>query len=123
VPLIKMLKGWNKQLSALLRSFHLEVLILQILNKVAISNFPSGVRYVFDKARAQIIAGAYDPASYGANVGVYLNTPEKLNAVLSRLETAYQRAIDAEGLATVGSVQQAYEKWRLVFGDYFPAYG
>ena len=58
VPLIKMLKGWNKRHSALLRSFHLEVLILQILNNVTISDFPSGVRYVFDKAEAQLIAGA-----------------------------------------------------------------
>jgi hypothetical protein len=123
VPLIKILKGWNKQHRALLRSFHLEVLILQILNKVTISNFPSGVRYVLDKALAQMIAGAYDPAGYGANVGAYLNTPAKLNAVLSRLQSAYHRAIDAERLATVGSVQQAYEKWRLVFGDYFPALG
>jgi hypothetical protein len=123
VPLIKMLKGWNKQHSALLRSFHLEVLILQILNNVTISNFPSGVRYVFDKAQVQVFAGAYDPAGYGANVGAYLNTQEKLKAVLSRLQTAYQRAVDAERLTSVGRVQQAYEKWRLVFGDYFPTYG
>src|SRR6266850_298799 len=50
VPLIKMLKGWNKS-RGLLRSFHLETLALTVLDNVRISSFPSGVRFFFDKAR------------------------------------------------------------------------
>src|ERR1043165_750869 len=52
VRVIKMLKGWNKsRLNSHFRSFHLEVLALEIFRGVTISNFPSGCRFFFDKAR------------------------------------------------------------------------
>jgi len=133
VPLIKMLKGWNRQHSALLHSFHLEALILQVFNNVRISDFPSGVRYVFEHAPAAILGGVTDPAGYGGNLGSYLDTPDKIRDVLSRLQRAHQRAVEAErGGGSVRTLlasgltshtQQAYEKWRLIFGDYFPSYG
>lgn len=123
IPLIKMIKAWNKQHSALLRSFHLEAMTRQVLNGVKISSAPSGVRFVFDKARAAVQGSVLDPAGYGGNVGDYLDTPQKIADVVSRLETAYSRAVDAERLETQGKTSEAIEKWRLVFGDYFPAYG
>lgn len=123
VPIIKMVKAWNKMHSALLRSFSLEVLTLQTLSNVTISDYPSGVRYVFDKARTQIRSGIYDPAGYGGNVASYLDNYEKVNQVVTRLEAAYQRAVDAEGLDQRGRADLAFDKWRMIFGDYFPAYG
>jgi hypothetical protein len=123
IPFIKMLKDWNKQHSALLQSFHLEALILQVLTNVTISDFPSGVRYVFDKARTQVQFPVLDPAGYGGNVGAYLNSQDKINEVASRLEAAYRRAVEAEQLEREGKTRQAFEKWRLIFGEYFPAYG
>lgn len=123
VPLIKMIKGWNKKHSSLLRSFHLETLILQILNNITISDYPSGARYVFDKARSQVQYDALDPAGYGWNVGAYLDTATKIQDVVSRLETAYNRAVDAERLTRENKTREAYDKWRLIFGDYFPTYG
>jgi hypothetical protein len=123
VPLIKMIKGWNKQHSGLLRSFHLETLILQILNNVTISDYPSGVRYVLDKARLQVQYAVIDPAGYGGNIGDYLDTATKIQDVVSRMETAYNRAVEAERLARENKTKEAYDKWRLIFGDYFPAYG
>lgn len=123
VPIIKMVKAWNKLHSELLRSFSLEALILQTLSNVNISDYPSGVRYFFDKARTQIRSGVYDPAGYGGNVVSYLDTYEKVNQVVTRLESAYQRAIDAEGYEQRGRTDLAFDKWRMIFGDYFPAYG
>ena len=123
VPIIKMMKAWNKMHSALLRSFSLETLTLQTLDGVTISNYPSGVRYVFDKTRTRIRSGIYDPAGYGGNVASYLDTYEKVSQVVTRLESAYQRAVDAEGLDQRGRPDLAFDKWRMIFGDYFPAYG
>lgn len=123
VPIIKMIKGWNKQHSGLLRSFHLETLILQILNNVTISDYPSGVRYVFDKARLQLQYAVIDPAGYGGNVSAYLDSATKIQDVVSRMETAYNRAVEAERLARENKTKEAFSKWRLIFGDYFPAYG
>jgi hypothetical protein len=123
VPIIKMVKAWNKMHSALLRSFSLETLTLQALSNVTISDYSSGVRYAFDKARSQVSSAVYDPAGYGGNVASYLDTYEKVNQVVTRLETAYQRAVNAEGLDQRGRPDLAFDKWRMIFGDYFPAYG
>jgi len=122
VPLIKMLKAWNRTTSTFLRSFHLETMVLQILN-VTISDYPSGARYIFDKGRDYVTKKNPDPAGYGDDVGGYLNTDEKVKNAVSRFETAYNRALKAEDLARRGYVADAVGVWRMVFGDYFPAYG
>jgi hypothetical protein len=123
IPLIKMIKAWNRAHSSLLRSFHLECLVRQILTGITISDFPSGARYVFDKARLAVKGIVLDPSGYGGNVGNYLDTQVKIDAVVSRLETAYQRARDAEQFDKAGRPKDAFDKWRMIFGDYFPAYG
>lgn len=79
VPLVKMIKVWNKNNNKYFSSFHLEVLALQILQGVTISDFPSGVRFYFDKGRALIAQKNLDPAGYGDDVGSYINTQEKIS--------------------------------------------
>src|SRR5665213_162956 len=54
VPLIKMIKAWNKTHRSFFRSFHLEVLALEVLNNVRITDFSSGVRFFFDKVRTNV---------------------------------------------------------------------
>ncbi|MGA2331255.1 MAG: nucleotidyltransferase [Syntrophales bacterium] len=123
VPLMKMLKAWNRTTSMFLRSFHLETMALQILNEVTISNYPSGARYTFHKGTDYIKKKNPDPAGYGDDVGGYLNTDDKIKDAVSRFETAYTRALKAEDLASRGNVIDAIGMWRMVFGNYFPSYG
>jgi len=122
VPLIKMIKGWNKNSGKYFRSFHLEVMALQILNGVNISNFPSGVRFFFEKARFYVTKQNPDPAGYGGDVGSYINTQEKIQEAAGKLQLAYERALKAEEYGSKGYVKDAIEMWIKIFGDYFPAY-
>ncbi|MEM5777980.1 MAG: CBASS oligonucleotide cyclase [Candidatus Aenigmatarchaeota archaeon] len=123
VPLIKMIKGWNKNSGKYFRSFHLEVMILQILNGVTISDFPSGVRYFFDKARFYVTKQNPDPAGYGGDVGNYINDQEKIQEAANKFQLAYERALKAEEYASRGYIKDAIDMWIKIFGDYFPAYG
>jgi hypothetical protein len=123
VPLIKMVKGWNKNINNYFQSFHLEVLSLQILDNVKISNFHSGMRYFFDKGRNLIGKKNPDPAGYGEDVGVYINTQEKIQEAVAKFQLAYDRAIKAEDYERRGYIEDAIEMWKIIFGDYFPAYG
>jgi len=123
VPLIKMLKGWNRTINNFFMSFHLEVMVLQILEGVKISDFPSGARYVFDQGRNYVTKQNPDPAGYKGDVGAYLNTRDKISNAVSRFETAYSRAIRAEDYAERYSIPEAIDMWRKIFGHYFPAYG
>jgi hypothetical protein len=122
VPLLKMVKGWNKSRN-LLQSFHLEVLARSVLEGVTISDFPSGLRFVFDKAQAKIGVNLPDPAGYGDDVGAHVNTAAAVDNIVNRLEWARARASEAEAAAGSGRVAAAFEKWRLLLPDHFPAYG
>jgi hypothetical protein len=122
VPLIKMLKGWNKSRSVL-RSFHLETLALSVLENVTICDFPSGVRFVFDKARDKISKNLPDPAGYNDDVAAHVNTQDAIDKIVKRLAWAYERAVEAERLAAKDKLESAFAKWESIFKDYFPAYG
>lgn len=122
VPLLKMLKGWNKSRDVF-RSFHLETITLRVLAGITISSFPSGVRYVFDKARDKIKVKVADPAGYSDDVGAHVNTQAAMDQIIKRLAWAYDRSVEAESLEAKGNTEAAFEKWRAVFKDYFPAYG
>lgn len=122
VPLIKMIKGWNKKHSAFFRSFHLEVLTLEILKNVTMSDFPSGIRFYFDKARELVKQKNLDPAGYGDDVGKYINS-SNMDEAVRKFELGYERALKAEDFAAKGYHNYAIDMWQKVFGDYFPAYG
>ncbi len=123
VPLVKMIKGWNKSHGKFFRSFHLEVLALEIFSGITISDFPSGARYFFDKAREKVKQKNLDPAGFGDDVGKYINTQEKIAEAVAKFQLAYDRAIKAEDYARRGYVESAVDMWIKIFGDYFPTYG
>ncbi|MDR6625696.1 CBASS oligonucleotide cyclase [Caulobacter segnis] len=122
VPLIKMVKAWNKSRN-LVRSFHLETLVMSVLQGVRISSFPSGLRYVFDKSRAKIKFKLADPAGYSDDVAAYLTKTEEMDKIIGRLDWAYATALEAEQLAANGRIREAFERWNLILKGYFPAYG
>lgn len=123
VPLVKMIKAWNKNCGSYFSSFHLEMLAIQILQGVNISDFPSGVRFYFDKGRSLIAQQNLDPAGYGGDMGNYLNTKEKIDQAVGKFQLAYDRAIKAEDFARRGNVNDAVDMWIKIFDNYFPAYG
>ncbi|MCP3439790.1 nucleotidyltransferase [Bradyrhizobium sp. CCGUVB14] len=122
VPLIKMIRRWNREINSAFRGFYLELMTIDILNGIRIDDFPSGVRYVLDKGREKVKFKQRDPAGYGDEINPLDNVTTVEDAV-SRFTTAYNRAIKAEEYARGGKIEAAYGEWRKIFGDYFPAYG
>jgi len=122
VPIVKMIKGWNRNINHSFVSFRLEILAMEIFENVTISDYSSGMRYFFDKGRERIKYKAQDPVSYGGKISGLRNITSQDEAV-SRFETAYNRAIKAEQFARNGNIENAVNEWRKIFGDYFPAFG
>lgn len=122
VPIIKMIKGWNRNIGHSFVSFRLELLAIEIFENVTISDYPSGMRYFFDKGRDLIKYKAKDPVPYGGEISGLRNITTQEEAV-SRFETAYNRAIQAEQYANNGNIKNAVDEWRKIFGDYFPTFG
>ena len=121
VPLIKMIKAWNRGIGSPFKSFYLELLVEQVLRGVAITDFPSGCRYVFDKGRDAIRYMIYDPSGLSPDQVSGLATGTVADAI-SRFETAHARACKAETFARQARAPDAISEWRKVFRDYFPAY-
>ncbi|MGB9898430.1 CBASS oligonucleotide cyclase [Thermanaerothrix sp.] len=122
VPIVKMIKGWNRNINHAFVSFCLELLALKIFNSVTISDYPSGMRYFFDKGREGIKYKVKDPVEYGGFING-LDNVYTVEEAVSRFETAYNRAKKAEEYEQGGYTEYAINEWRKIFGDYFPAYG
>lgn len=120
VPLIKMVKGWNRENGDLLRSFHLEAMVRAAYDGGTIASYPGAVREFFRVAEGFI--DVTDPAGYGGNIGSYLSSADRAG-VKSRFASASTRAKDAIEHDADGKAEKAYERWGLVFGKYWPAYG
>jgi hypothetical protein len=123
VPLIKMLKSWNRGISDSFRSFYLELLVEKALNGVTISNDWSGCRFAFDKGREIIKFKIADPADLDGDQVSGLLTASTVENAVARFETAFKRSSLAIEYESKGNVEAAVGEWRKVFGDYFPAYG
>jgi hypothetical protein len=122
VPLVKMIKAWNRQIGDAFRSFYLELLVERALRDVRIDSFSSGCRFVFDKGRELVKYTMSDPAGLDSNVQGLAGANSVAEAV-NRFETAYNRAVRVEAYANQGRVADAVSEWRKAFGNYFPAYG
>ncbi len=122
VPLVKMIKGWNRNINGAFSGFYLELTVIKILNNVNIINYSSGARFVFDKGRESIKFKISDPAGFENQVGGFANIDNLANAI-SRFDSAYNRALKAEEYEANNKIPSAFDEWRKIFGDYFPAYG
>lgn len=122
IPLVKMIKAWNRTISRAFRSFYLELLVDKALRGIRITDYPNGCRYVFDKGRQIVKYVIEDPAGFGNNV-IGLAGVSTVTDAVSRFQTAYDGSIRAEQFARAGRIGDAIGEWRKVLGDYFPAYG
>lgn len=122
VPMVKMIKCWNRNISYDFVSFYLELLAIQIFKNVTISNYWSGMRFFFGKGQDLIRYAIEDPAGYGKHVQPFRNCKSVDDAV-RRFHLAYGQALLAEEAMKNGNDQKAIDWWQDVFGDYFPAYG
>lgn len=122
VPIVKMIKGWNKNINNDFVSFYLELLAIKIFKNITISDFPSVMRFFFDKGREGIKYKVHDPVDYGGQINGLRNCKTVEDAV-NRFETAYNGAVKAEHYAKNGNIKSAVDEWKKIFGDYFPAYG
>lgn len=122
IPIVKMIKGWNKNINHAFVSFYLELLAIKIFTKVTISDYPSGMRHFFDKGGEAIKYKVKDPVEYGGQING-LDIVSTAKEAVSRFETAYNRAKKAEEYERNGDTESAIGEWKKIFSNYFPSYG
>jgi hypothetical protein len=125
VPLIKMVKGWNREVGWPIRSFHLECLLYKHYTDYTQSySYNSMINVFFQNLPGYLRNAAHDPIT-GERVDGYLD-----NAAAT---TARQVAV-AKATRAAAQAKEAYEdeskylsvaisEWKALFGEFFPAYG
>jgi len=121
IPLVKMIKGWNRGIGGAFSGFYLELLVVDSLRGITTSDYPSGVRFVLDKGREKVKFKLADPAGLGDFIDPLASVTSVADAV-SRFSSAHNRAVKAEALAQSGQIDKAFDEWRKIFNDYYPAY-
>ena len=118
-PMARIIKCWNNTHSKLLKSFHIEVITATVFSSLG-RNTRDGCEKFFQWGQNYLDVN--DPAGYGGNLASYLSWPTR-QSVLNRMESARERAANANAAEASGNHAEAIRLWRIIFGDEFPAYG
>jgi predicted nucleotidyltransferase len=119
VPLVKMLKRWNRSAGKpITPSFLIEVMALELVNP-PFTNYSSEIRRFFASALEGIAKDWPDPAGFGPPVSDQM-TPQKQQEAFSALRTAEVKAVRAVRLEQQGKIREALALWHEVMGKYFP---
>lgn len=120
VPLVKMLKGWNRHAGKPIRpSFLVEVMALDLIDG-PFNNFPDESRRFFAAAADTVGDDWPDPAGLGPPISDEMTTALVSNArkALQNAEVSATRAYRAEQQGRQG---EALGLWKDIFGKYFPS--
>jgi hypothetical protein len=119
VPLVKMLKRWNRSAGKPISpSFLVEVMALDLVDP-PFTDYPSEVRRFFAAALDGIMQDWPDPAGLGPPVSDQM-TAQKREAAVAALREAEVKASRAVRLEQQGKNGEALTLWREVMGKYFP---
>jgi Second Messenger Oligonucleotide or Dinucleotide Synthetase domain len=119
VPVVKMIKAWNRNHGSRLHSFYLELMTEAILRGRRIGSYAGAVGFVFGEARQRVRWKAIDPSGLnGGEVnGISIGSVEDAVGLFDR---SFRVALEAERLEEVGLPQRSKERWRGLLGSPFP---
>lgn len=127
VPLIKILKQWNRTNKVGLKSFHLELLTGMVFNNVSeITSYPQGVHEWMYFVSQWIHGNGYpfvlEPGKRYIYVDQYLyDNKFRLRVVRKKLELGLRKAELAYDAWLEGKEARAKRLWHQMFGNMFPA--
>lgn len=125
VPMIKMLKAWNKEMGSPLRSYHLENILHHHFQGYGGGYTCSSMsNRFFDRLESYLNLPCLDPAT-GDRLDTYLDIYGGAKTRANAIEIARRTRLGA-ALAyndEVADPKNAIAVWRMLFGKFFPAYG
>lgn len=118
VPLIKMIKCWNRNNGDILKSYHLEWVILIIFFNRTITTYSTAASTFFSNAIRMITVPITEPYS-GLRLDNYLASSE-IVSVKNNLQSCSNSATYALLAEVLGQQSNAIRLWRSIFKDPFP---
>lgn len=121
-PLIKMVKGWNRDEGWLIKSFHLEAMMYHRYASYSRRySYASMLALFFKDLPTYLSQTCYDPIMQD-RLDDYLDSGNRRSNAIQKANTAAslsKAALDCEE----SDPKRAIEYWKTLMGDFFPAYG
>lgn len=124
IPLVKMVKGWNRHQDWPIRSFHLECLMYEKYRTYTQGyNYPSMLKVFFEELPGRLARPVYEPVR-GDRVDGYMDdgSPTRRSKAISKAQAAATAAAEAyadqEKYPSV-----AIREWHDLLGEFIPTYG
>ncbi len=124
IPLIKMVKGWNREVGWPIRSFHLECIMYHRYKSYNQGyTYPSMLRWFFDKLPEYLNQYCYEPIR-GERVDSYM-AGDDLTKAINKAKRAAQKSKTAMEYEEnyPDKPKYAIDEWEELLGEFFPTYG
>lgn len=125
VPLIKMVKAWNKANGDYLNGYHIECMMYyRYISYIQSYTYDSMLKIFFENLPSYIQTNCNDPIMLGS-VDSYLGGyfGEKRQAAIKKAQQAKEIAALAFSQSESGYQESAIKCWKNLLGNYFPSYG
>lgn len=128
IPLIKMIKGWNREVGWPIRSFHLECMMYARYKTYTKSyTYNSMVKVFFEHLPDYLASPTYDPIT-GERVDLYLDniaTITKRQIAINKAKRAAEKSKEAfeDETKYPNNLSISIGEWKALLGEFFPAYG
>ena len=115
VPLVKLLKAWKRDKCSYVKSFHLELLAIEIINNFDLESYANGINLFFDNANNYLEDSCIvDPANSDNFVDDYLADDER-KILKYLISTEMAIAQNAVSLENSGKMDEAIKEWDKIF--------
>ena len=116
VPIIKLLKSWKRDKCDYVKSFHLELLAVEILRDEPIESFSVGLAKFFSEAEDYLReACLVDPANSENLIDVYLDEEGVRDDLLELVAGEKYLAEKARMFEEAGENENAIDEWEKIF--------
>lgn len=113
VPIVKILKSWKRAKCDYLKSFHLELLVIEALKGEEVVSYSAGIAKFFNRVNPQ--SSLTDPANAENIIDTYLDENGTRNELASLITTERKIANEAIELEDNGDDDGAVAKWKKIF--------
>lgn len=127
IPLIKMVKAWNRANGNLLNGYHIECMMYHRYKNYSEGyTYDSMLKVFFENLPDYIQNTCNDPVMGGSSdmyLGGYYYDNEKRLAAIKKAENAKTVSGLAYSKSQGGYEESSIKLWKGLLGDYFPSYG
>jgi hypothetical protein len=125
IPLVKMVKGWNRDQGWPIKSFHLECLMYDRYKSYTKGfNYPSMLKVFFESLPARLALPVYEPVRFD-RVDGYMDegSPTRRATAIRKARAAARDSAEAFEDQEKYAPSVAIGEWKALLGEFFPAYG